>query len=349
MIKIDGSYGEAGGQVLRTSLSLSVLTGQPIEVFNIRAKRKKPGLQRQHLVCVEASQKISEAKVSGTRIASQILRFEPKKIKPGKYEFDIGTAGSTSLVIQTILLPLAFAHQPSEILLIGGTHNPWAPSFHYLKSVFLPMVKQLGIRADISLEKWGFYPKGGGRVRLFIEPSHIETKNFLERGKLREISGLSVVANLPTEIAERQKKSALKLLKSFQHSPECQNDKIDKIIEDIKVERVSALSPGTFIFLKARFKNNVLAGFSALGERGKPAERVGQEAAQEFIEYYQSNKCLDPYLADQIVLYLTISKKPFTFTVSKISNHLLTHLWLLEQFLGTRIKINQKENKFSVE
>ncbi|NCP17525.1 RNA 3'-terminal phosphate cyclase, partial [Candidatus Kuenenbacteria bacterium] len=128
-LRIDGSSGEGGGQILRTSLSLSVLTGRPIEIFNIRAGRKKPGLQRQHLVCVEAVTKISDAKVSGAKIGLQFLRFEPKKVKPGRYEFDIGTAGSTSLVIQTVLLPLAFGHRPSEILLIGGTHNPFAPPF----------------------------------------------------------------------------------------------------------------------------------------------------------------------------------------------------------------------------
>jgi len=184
----------------------------------------------------------------------------------------------------------------------------------------------------VNLEKWGFYPKGGGRVRLIIEPvSKIEAKNFLERGELQEISGLSVVANLPIEIAERQKQSVIKYLKK-------------EIANKIIVENVKALNPGSFIFLKAQFQN-VLAGFSALGEKGKPAEKVGEEVVKQFIDYYQSGKCLDPYLADQVILYLAVSKQPFAFTVSKITNHLLTHIWLLEQFLGIKIKIDQKENK----
>ncbi|MGC9048962.1 MAG: RNA 3'-terminal phosphate cyclase [Patescibacteria group bacterium] len=344
MLRINGSYGEGGGQILRTSLSLSVLTGQPIEIFNIRAKRKNPGLQRQHLVCVEACQKISGAKVFGAKIGSQILRFEPKKIKQGKYEFDIGTAGSTSLVIQTILLPLAFAHQPSEILLIGGTHNPWAPPFHYLKEVFLSMVKQLGIRAGVSLERWGFYPKGGGRVRLFIQPTaKLTAKNFLNRGELKEFSGLSVVANLPIEIAERQKNSVIKYLQRLRSYSREYDQR--QLAENIVVESVKTNSPGTFVFLKAYFANDIFAGFSALGERGKPAEKVAEEAAKQFVDFYQSKKCLDPYLADQIVLYLALNKQPFAFTVSKITNHLLTHIWLLEQFLGLKINIDLKENK----
>lgn len=354
MIKIDGSYGEGGGQILRTSLSLSVLTGQAIEIFNIRAKRKNPGLQAQHLAAVKAVEKISEAKTAGAKIGSQILRFEPKKIKSGKYEFDIGTAGSTTLVAQTILLPLVFAKHPSEVLIIGGTHNPFAPPFHYFSEVFLPTIEKLGIKTQVKLEKYGFYPKGGGRIRLFIYPVmtksfygveptlKLETKDFLERGKLEEISGLSIVANLPIEIAERQKNF---LIDHLQTTPLIRaNRRLENLSEKIKIERIQTLSPGTFIFLKARF-SNVLTGFSSLGERGKPAEKVGEEAAKQFIEYYQSNKALDPHLADQIVLYLALTRKPFSFTVSRLTNHLLTHIWLLEQFLNIKIEINKLENK----
>ncbi len=347
MLKIDGSYGEGGGQILRTSLSLSVLTSQPIEIFNIRAKRKNPGLQSQHLAAVRAAEKISQAKVAGAKIGSKLLYFEPRKIKFGRYEFDIGTAGSTTLVAQTILLPLAFAKHPSEILIIGGTHNPLAPPFHYFSEVFLPMIEKLGVCAEAKLERYGFYPKGGGRVRLFIEPTgKIEVKDFLERGNLEELSCLSIVANLPIEIAERQKQSAIERLRSlFSSSQEHWNK---QLIENIKVEQVRALNPGTFIFLKIKF-TNVLVGFSSLGESGKPAEKVGQEAAEQFIKYYQSGKCLDPYLVDQIILYLAISKKPFAFTVSRLTNHLLTHLWLLEKFLNVKIKVIESENKISRE
>lgn len=332
MLRIDGGYGEGGGQILRTSLSLSVLAAQAIEIFNIRAKRKKPGLQAQHLVAVKAAEEISQAKVSGAKIGSKILRFEPKKIKFGRFEFDIGTAGSTTLVAQTILLPLSFSKHPSEVLIVGGTHNPLAPPFHYFSEVFLPMIEKLGIKAEAKLEKYGFYPKGGGRIRLFVQPiQKLVASDFLERGKIEEISGLSVVANLPFSIAERQKNALQSFLKNFSGI-------------NILAERVEALSAGTFVFLKVKFEN-ILAGFSSLGEKGKPAEKVGQEVAQQFSDYYQSEKVIDPYLADQIVLYLAISKKPFAFTVSKITNHLLTHIWLLEKFLDIKIKIDKEKNK----
>ncbi|MCX7778765.1 MAG: RNA 3'-terminal phosphate cyclase [Patescibacteria group bacterium] len=333
ILRIDGSYGEGGGQILRTSLSLSIITNQAVEIFNIRAKRKNPGLQAQHLAAVRAAEKISQAKISGAKIGSQVLKFEPKKIKFGKFEFDIGTAGSTTLVAQTILLPLAFSKHPSEVLIIGGTHNPLAPPFHYFSEVFLPTIEKLGIKAESKLEKYGFYPRGGGRMRLFVSPTaKIEEKNFLTRGKLQKISGLSTVANLNFSIAERQKEAVLSILKNI------------TIVKKIKTEKISALSPGTFIFLKAEFEDT-LAGFSSLGAIGKPAEKVGQEAAKDFLAYFHSNKVLDPYLADQIVLYLALTKKPFAFTVSKITNHLLTHLWLLEKFLGVKIKVDQNENK----
>ncbi len=353
MIKIDGSYGEGGGQILRTALSLSVLTGEAIEILNIRAKRKNPGLQAQHLAAVKAAEKISEANVSGAKIGSKILKFEPKKIKFGKFEFDIGTAGSTTLVAQTILLPLAFSKHPSEVLIIGGTHNPLAPPFDYFSEVFLPMIEKLGIKVQAKLEKYGFYPKGGGRIRLFIEPirqaqgkPEIYPKDFLEREELKEISGISVVANLPIEIAQRQKQSLIKSLETtFSHSQECWNINLE---ENIKTEQVRALSPGTFVFLKAKF-SNILSGFSSLGERKKPAEKVGEEAAKQFIEYYQSNKALDQYLADQIVLYLAITRKPFSFTTSRLTNHLLTHIWLLEKFLNIKIKVDKLENRIFYE
>ena len=341
-MRIDGSFGEGGGQILRTSLSLSVLTGQAIEIFNIRAKRKNPGLQKQHLVCVEASQKISGAKVSGASLNSNFLRFEPKDIRPGKYEFDIGTAGSTTLVAQTILLPLAYSHRPSEISIIGGTHNPLAPPFHYFNEVFLKILEALNLKIKANLEKWGFFPKGGGKIRLFIEPSEIKTKNFLERGELKEISGLSAVSNLPLSIALRQKESLIKKIKQY-NLPLNGNPEIE-----IKIEEAKTFSPGTFLFLKLIFENNLIAGFSSLGKIGKTAEKVAEEVAEELKEYWFSEKALHYYLADQIILYLALSKKPFAFTTSKITNHLLTHIWLLQKFLNLKISVNLEKKEVSL-
>jgi len=336
ILQIDGSFGEGGGQILRTSLSLSILTAQAIEIINLRAKRKNPGLQRQHLVCLEAAQKISGAKVSGAFLNSKFLRFEPRKIRPGKYEFDIGTAGSTTLVAETILLPLTLAKRPSEILIIGGTHNPLSPPFHYFSEVFLETLRTLNLKVRANLEKWGFYPQGGGRIRLFIEPSEISSTSkitkILERGELKSISGLSVVANLPVSIALRQKDSLIKELKPFS-LPE----------PEIEIEEIKTLSAGTFLFLKLIFEDNLIAGFSGLGKIGKRAEEVGKEVVQQFKDYWSFQKAFDPYLADQLILYLALAKKPFSFTTSRITSHLTTIVWLLEKFLNLKISIDQEK------
>lgn len=333
-IAIDGSYGEGGGQILRTSLSLSCLTKTSVKIFNIRAKRKNPGLKQQHLISIQAAQKISQAHVKGNILNSSILYFEPKTIQGGNFHFKIGTAGSTSLVFQTILLPLCFASLNSSVILEGGTHNPFSPPFHYLKEVFLPTLQKLGIKVDLKLEKWGFYPKGGGRIKAEIFSSfEVKVKDFIIRGKLKNLEILSAVSNLSLDIAKRQAQAAAKLLKKF--------------YPYIKIQKINSLSPGSFIFIKAEFENS-LAGFSGLGEKGKKAEEIGQKAAQEFLDYFCSQKTLDPFLADQIVLYLIITQKKFKFNTSYISSHLLTNLWVIKKFFKFSIKIDKIHNLIEV-
>jgi RNA 3'-terminal phosphate cyclase (ATP) len=333
MIEIDGSFGEGGGQLLRTSLSLSCLLNKPFHIFNIRKKRKKPGLMPQHLMGIRSLKLISNAKVEGDSQGSTELLFEPGEVKAGDYVFDIGTAGSTSLLLQALIPPLIFAKHKSSLTLKGGTHVPFSPSFHYISQVFIPFLNKLEIEVRATIESYGFYPKGGGKVHVEIRPADkIESVKYLERGQLRKVYGFSGVGNLPISIAERQKNAALASLIS------------QGINAEIAIISVSTPGQGTFIFLVAETEN-CLAGFSSLGERGKKAELVGEEAAKKFLDYYSTSACFDLHLADQIVLYLAIAKGESLFTTAEISNHLLTNLWIIEKFSGVRYTIEGEMGK----
>ncbi|MBI5025810.1 MAG: RNA 3'-phosphate cyclase [Nitrospirae bacterium] len=333
MIEIDGSFGEGGGQVLRTALSLSCHLKKPFRIFNIRAQRKKPGLQPQHLTCVRAAQLIAGAEVKGDSIGSSELIFNPDKAYGGHYRFDIGTAGSTSLVLQTILLPLCFAEEPSGITITGGTHVPWSPPFHYLKDVFLQVLKTMGIDVSLSIERWGFYPKGGGIISASIKPaSAIKPISLEKRGEIKAIKGLSATGNLPSSIAERQRASASEILEAH------------GLRADIELLDAPCIGQGTFFFIVSEFENST-AGFSALGQRGKKAEDVGREAAEEFLEFFNSGAPVEKRLADQIVPYMALSEGTSSFITSRITMHLLTNIWVIEKFLDVKVEVSGKEGE----
>lgn len=344
MIKIDGSYGEGGGQILRTALSLSAILNKPFQIYNIRKGRKKPGLLAQHLTGVNAAKVITKAKVTGNEFGSLSLTFEPMGINGGEYEFNVaeerGSAGAITLVAQTILPILFYADRESKVTLKGGTHVPFSPPFDYLKDILLPFAAELGFEAKVSLKQYGFYPVGGGEVVLEIKnqrkPIHSQSSSeFKTRGKLNGLSIISKIANLPASIAERQKnRLEQKLQKYLSTQPGCQ------LTEQCEV--VKANCPGTYLFLTAAFQN-IRAGFSALGEKGKPAERVGDEVGNQFEEYFESNGVFDSHLADQIITLLALNRKPTSFSTNKITNHLLTNIWVINQFLP-EIKIEISGN-----
>ena len=308
-----------------------------MEIINIRQGRKVPGLQPQHLTSVSACKKISGAQVEGDSLQSTSLRFFPGDITGGEFTFDVAekkrSAGSTSLVLQTIFLPLCRAQTNSKLEVLGGTHVPWSPPFHYLKDIFIPMVKKIGCNVDLEIRNWGWYPKGGGEVAGTIMP----TTKFLpleltDRGKLLNLSGISAVSNLPVSIAERQKDHALRILKEKGFSAE------------ISLYQAPSIGQGTFFFLKAEFENSV-AGFSSLGEIGKRAERVAEEACEEFLRFMQTEGAVDPHLADQLIPYLALAEGNSAFTVSKITNHLLTNIWMVKQFLKRDILVEGEEGE----
>ena len=334
IIQVDGSYGEGGGQILRTSLGLSCVLGRTIEVDNIRKTRRKPGLQPQHLTAVKAAAAICNARVEGAELSSTSLRFSPGRIIGGDYSFDVaektGSAGSTSLVLQTIMLPLCFAERPSTVTISGGTHVPWSPAYHYLRHVFSTALSRGGASMDISIEKWGWYPIGGGRVFARIDPIRAFSLNaIIERGKLKRVSGISAVSNLPQDIAIRQRSRALNSLRQRN--------------VDAAIEVVSAPSPGkgTFVFLLAEF-DNIAAGFDALGAPGKRAEAVADEACCALFEYLDTTGALDPHLADQIIPYCVLSESASEFTTSRVTRHLLTNIWVVQQFTSAVISVEGK-------
>src|SRR5574341_78687 len=329
MLRIDGSFGEGGGQILRTALALSCVTKTPIEIFNIRKGRKKPGLQPQHLASLRACARISNARVEGGVLGSIELKFIPGDLTSGNYEFDVaeekGSAGSVSLVIQSILLPLIYCSGESQVTIKGGTHVPFSPPFDYLAKVWLPFLGKLGVEAEAEIVRYGFYPKGGGKVRMKVKPvEKLQGMNLHERGNLVSLSGISAVANLPEAIAVRQKQEAEKILRKENFEPRIESKHVDSV------------GTGTYLFLLAEFENS-LAGFSSLGERGKPAEKVAQEACQSLLDFLQSDAAVEEHLADQILPFLALAKEESSFTVSKITSHLLTNVWVVEKFLPAKI------------
>ncbi len=331
-IEIDGSHGEGGGQILRTALSLAAILRKKLIISNIRAGRRKPGLQPQHLTGVRAVAEICNGKLKGDKLGSQEIEFEPGEIKSEHYEFDVmkvkSSAGSTGMIFQQIAPVLGFAKAKSEIILKGGTHTAWAPPVDYLERVLLPTIFDMGLHAKLEIITYGWYPMGQGEVKATIHPINgsLSPIDLSDRGNLKRITGNSVVTNLPMSIAERQKIRAWGKLKDH------------KLTSEIKCVSGQGIGAGTSILLVAEFENS-LAGFSALGKPGKPAEDVADEAVNELLKFYKSKMCIEKYLSDQLILYMALAEGKSNFTVSEISNHLLTSIWVAEQFLGVKFEV----------
>lgn len=332
MIKIDGSFGEGGGQILRTALSLSAIKERPFEITNIRAGRKKPGLGHQHLQCVEAMTKICNAEISGAKLGSMSLKFDPGKIMHGDYLFEIGTAGSVSLVLQTVFLPLSLAGGTSSVVIRGGTHVPFSPCFHYLTEQWLSYIKKIGFDANIEMLRAGFYPKGGGEIKLFVKNTKsIRHLTLTERGRLLRVRGVSAVGNLDKGIAERQKIQAVKRLSKIKLDPE------------IDVITMPAYARGTMLLLICEFENSQCC-FFGLGAIGKKAEKVADEACERLERFLETNGVVDKYLSDQIVLPLSLTMETSRFVTPEITQHLLTNIEIIKIFSNTKIQIIENAN-----
>jgi RNA 3'-terminal phosphate cyclase (ATP) len=338
MIKIDGSFGEGGGQILRTALSLAAILKIPVTIENIRKGRKKPGLQPQHLTGVRAVASICGGKLTGDALYSDKLIFEPGEIVSGTYKFDISTAGSVTMVLQQTLPVLLFGTNTSNLTIKGGTNVAWSPPVEFINYVFLPILGKMGINCLFETQKWGFFPKGGGMIKAKIDPikAPLNSINIIERGNLKRILGLATVANLPESIGEREIKLAKKAI----------DEKGYLNLSQWEIKTVPSLGHGNSFFIMAEYEN-CLAGFSALGEPGKPAERVAEEAVEDFIKFEKSNFAIEKHLSDQLLLYMALASGLSQITVPEITRHAKTSIFVIEQFLP--VKFETSGNLISVE
>lgn len=343
MLVIDGSFGEGGGQIIRTALTLSMITQTPIKIINIRANRKKSGLMRQHLVCVQASQQISHATVTGAELGSSTLTFAPQTICAGNYHIDIGSAGSTSLVLQTLLPALMTLEQPSVVTICGGTHNPLAPTADFLHHAFFPAIAQMGVCVDFQLQQAGFAPVGGGKIVAKIQPfnpSHQQIKfQRTDKGHLTAIELTACELNLNVDILNRELHSCEKRL--LQHT------NISKNLISTKYCTFKGIGEGNSCFAVIKYHNtqqNYQEVFSLLGEKRTSAENIGHRLAGLIQRFINSPACVDEYLTDQLLLPLALTGGG-VFTSRYISEHTRTQAHMIEQFLPINIDFFEKDNQ----
>ncbi len=334
MIEIDGSFGEGGGQIIRTACALSAITGIPCRVFNIRARRKKAGLQKQHLLGLRAIKELSSADLEGDFLGSKEIKFYPKEIKSDRLYIKIDTAGSITLILQMLILPALLAKKEINIDFEGGgTDTFFSPTIDHFKYCFLKILEKIGIHLEINVLKRGYYPEGGAMVKVKIfpisNPSSFSPLNLTKRGDLKEVSIFSGASKSLKEknVAERQVMGAKEILGRL-HLPLTE-----------KINYFPTLSPGSNICIIAKFQNTVI-GADDLGKLGKRAENIGKETALELLREQKSNACLDKHLADQILPYMALSKEKSQVTVSEITNHCRTNIWTIEKFIKGRFAIN---------
>lgn len=330
MITIDGSEGEGGGQVLRYAAALSLLTGEPFTIANIRGGRAKPGLMRQHVTALEAAAAIGSAECSGLAVGSSELTFRPGAVIPGEYHFAIGTAGSTALVVQTVLVPLMLADAPSRIVIEGGTHAASAPPFEFLANTLLPVLARMGPRLSVTLERHGFFPRGGGRIVLEIAPAALTPIECTTRGALRHGKVEALIAGIPFDIADRELTAARKVLADWP--------------EDVfaPVQLPADHGPGNALLITAECEH-VTEVMSAFGQIGIPAERLAKTAAKRMAGYLASGAFAGPYLQDQLLLPLAIAGAG-VFSTVKLSDHTRTAAALIARFTGREFGFHEADD-----
>lgn len=343
MLHIDGSYGEGGGQILRTSLSLAAITGRPIRLDRIRTNRSKPGLAIQHLTAVRAAASLCQAQVYGDTVGSTTLEFIPG-CSPiaGVYEFDVaetigaGSAGAVTLILQTVLFPLALATGESTVTLRGGTFVPWSPPAPYIEQVYLPTLAQMGIQATLQIRAWGWYPQGNGELVLQVMGrSFLQGLQLLDRGRLQRIQGMAIVTELPSHIPQRMASRAENLLQQA------------NLKAQIQPARLKGIAPGAGIFIRADYEHS-RAGFGALGKIGLPAEQVAEMATQALLAFHAQGSPVETHLADQLLLPAALAAQESQYRVAEISTHLVTNAWVIEQFGLAEVAIDPTTHLISI-
>lgn len=327
LLTIDGAQGEGGGQILRTCLSLSMCLGRPFEITNIRAARSRPGLQPQHLAAVRAAMSVCSAQVEGAERGSGTLRFSPEPVKPGRYNFSIGTAGSTMLVLQTVLPALVLADAPSVLRLEGGTHNPFAPPYEFLAYSYLPLLERMGPTVRTRVERAGFAPKGGGIIHVEIDPvEHLRPLRILERGRILRQNAEVLIAHLPEHIAQRE-------LKVIQ-------EKEGYTADQLKVREMSdAYGPGNAVLVTVE-SEYVTEVFAAFGARGVKAENVAQMVVDELRAYMNSGVPVGKHLADQLLIPMALAGEG-VFVTQKPTSHLMTNIEVIQAFMDIPIRLEE--------
>jgi RNA 3'-terminal phosphate cyclase (ATP) len=336
---IDGSQGEGGGQIVRTALALSLLTGRPCVLEKIRAGRRKPGLKQQHLTAVHAAAEISRAHVTDARLGSSRLEFTPGTVLPGDYGFRVGTAGSATLVLQTILPALLIAPGDSSLHLEGGTHNPWAPPFDFLARAYVPLINRMGPQVSVTLDRPGFYPAGGGEFRATVETSRsLRGFDLVERGALRRRTVRALLSRLPRHIGEREVDAVCR--------------KLNWPAETGHVEIRDGAGPGNVVLVEVEFEQ-LTEVFIAFGRVGVRAEEVAREVARSAQNYLKMDVPVGPYLADQLLLPLAISaacsgdgggKRGGTFRTGHLTQHATTQIEVIPKFLDVAIEVQQQNS-----
>jgi RNA 3'-terminal phosphate cyclase (GTP) len=333
MLTIDGSYGEAGGQILRTAISLSAITKEPIKVINIRAKRPEPGLKAQHLASILAATKLCNAKLTGAKIGSTEIIFEPGKIKSGSFKFDVGTAGSVTLVLQTLVPIAAFAPGKVKLEIKGGTNVAWSPPIEFFQNIFCDYAEKFGLLITSNTKRYGFYPRGDGLVEVEIFPIKNPKPIYLtSRGKLLDIKVWSIAS---LDLAEAQ--VADRQIEAFETAlglPK-ENSKIKGFVDYVKTA-----SMGSALYAHALYEHCKL-GASSLGEKEKLAEKVGEEVAHELLREMNSGACVDKHMADQLIPFLGLFGG--SFITSEITQHTKTNIWVTEQFTNKKFKIENNK------
>ena len=327
MLTIDGSLGEGGGQILRSSLALSMVTRTPFRIENIRANRDPPGLARQHLTAVTSAAQVCAASVDGAALRSRELTFRPNRVAPGDYTFDVGSAGSTTLVLQTVLPPLLTAAAPSTLTLVGGTHNPFAPPLDFLEHAFLPLINRMGPRVEIALERPGFAPRGGGRLIATVRPAPgLSPIRLDERGPVRRRRAKAVVTAIPRHVAERE----LAVVR----------DRLAWTPEECEVvELPEAYGPGNIITLEIA-SDAITEVFTGVGTRGVRAEAVAATAAESAKRYLAANVPVGDCLADQLLLPLALAGGGSYRTLAQ-TRHSATNIEVIRKFLDVTVETRE--------
>ncbi len=334
-ILLDGADGEGGGQILRSALTLSMITGQAFRLERIRARRAKPGLLRQHLTAVQAAATLSSAQVEGAYVGSRTLLFAPTTLSGGDYRFAIGTAGSCTLVLQTVLPALWYADMPASLQVSGGTHNPSAPPADFLIRTWLPIVRRMGVRCEIELLRHGFFPAGGGEVSARVEPGAPTRLDLVSRGELRASRATAIVAGVPVDVARRELAEAARRLPSL---PELQAE--TRVLP-------AREGPGNALLIELEH-STVSEVFTGFGARGVPAEAVADQVASSVRAYLDSGAAVGEHLADQLLLPMALAGGGRLLT-NHASSHLLTNLALIAKFLPIASRVEKSAGNCLVE